>query len=42
MKATNIRKKTFSIRNVRSAHAIWLKAVWWLTQMMPMFTNVTA
>lgn len=25
-----------------SARAIWLKAVWWLTQMMPMFTNVTA
>ena len=41
MKATTIRKPTVSMRNVRSARAIWFITVWWFAQMIPIVRKLT-
>ena len=41
MKATTIRNATVSIRNVRSARAIWFITVWWFAQMIPIVMKLT-
>ena len=41
MKATTNRNPTVSIRNVRSARAIWFITVWWFAQMIPIVMKLT-